>query len=285
MAKDAITTRARIDNIKSDLRTISSCTTTTVAELQDLLLPNTAEPAQKENVKRKKADSAPTTARRRAATATSTATDQTKQATSSLAPRDRYILATEVANTTLKSLAEALKTQPPPRSRPATKAKPTSNENTQKLSRPRLGHTKSSSIAIHPLKERSVSQAVNSPKKRPSSRRSSSYSSCVHTGPDPGLVQTAECSRVAFAYLGTPEAVKVAGKDSPELQLENGVLALIGKLVAHGLDTLAIKEMRILKRRLDKYLGRDVEKQDTRPPMSRTLSQSSGRKRKPGLSS
>ncbi|KAF2642990.1 hypothetical protein P280DRAFT_505241 [Massarina eburnea CBS 473.64] len=262
MAKEE--TRARIDNIKIDLRTISSCTTTTVSELQEVLLQKLPEPTPKENARAKKAGSAPT-GRRRAATATASTMDATKPTTPSLTARERYILATEVANTTLKSLAEALKAQSPTRSRPLTKAKPTSDENAQP--RPRTTNIKSSSAAPRPLKDRSASQVANSPKKRSALRRSSSYSSCIHTGPDPGLVQTAECSRIAFAYLGTPEAVKFAGKDSPELQLENGMLALIGKLVAHSLDNLAIKEMRMLKRRLDKYIGRE----DSRPA-SRTIS-------------
>jgi separase len=57
------------------------------------------------------------------------------------------------------------------------------------------------------------------------------------------------------------EAIKVLGKDSQELQLENGILALVGKLVALGLDSLAVKEMRHLKRRLDAYLEHSKEPQ------------------------
>lgn len=45
------------------------------------------------------------------------------------------------------------------------------------------------------------------------------------------------------------------GKDTQELQLENGILALVGKLVALGLDALAVKEIRQLKKRLEKFLG------------------------------
>lgn len=39
--------------------------------------------------------------------------------------------------------------------------------------------------------------------------------------------------------------------DLPPLQLENGMSVLVGKLVSLGLDDLAIKELRILKRRLE----------------------------------
>jgi separase len=68
--------------------------------------------------------------------------------------------------------------------------------------------------------------------------------------------------------LGTVEATKVLGKDSQQLQLESGILALVGKLVALGLDALAVKEMRHLKKRLDKYLGHDTEVQR---PASRSV--------------
>ncbi|CAI6335881.1 unnamed protein product [Periconia digitata] len=242
MAKTADAARARIEN---DLRTISSCSHTTVAELQSLLLNKATEPTQKENVRTTKADSTSTTVPRgRAATAAKATTKGAKPTTPTLTPRERYILATEVANITLKTLSEALKTQSSSRPRPSTKT--------------------SSTTASHPLNEVSVSQAVNSPQKRSPPNRSFTNTSRGNDGSDQSLVYTAECSRAAFAYLGTPEAGKVAGKDSPELQLESGMLALVGKLVAHGLDSLAVKEMRLLKRRLDKHLGRDPEKSTSR---------------------
>jgi len=270
MALEKDETRTRLENTKTELRTISTCTATTVAELQELLVGRTSEDSQKENIRVQKAPLP--TARRRAATAATSTTDNSKEPKPLLTPRERYILATEAANTTLKSLADALKTQPPVQARPTTKAKPASDVHAQKPARSRTPHTKSNSVA-HPLKERSVSQIINSPKKPSSSRRSSSYSSFLAPGPDVGLVATAECARIAFAYLGTPEAVKLAGKDAPALQLENGTLALIGKLVAHGLDNLAVKEMRTLKKRLERYLKKDDQKQETRPTLSRTGSQ------------
>ncbi|KAF2691649.1 cell division-associated protein-like protein [Lentithecium fluviatile CBS 122367] len=274
MAAEKDATRTRLKNIKTDVRTISTCTATTVAELQDILAGRNTEAPQKENIRVNKAQlsTAQSTARRRAGTNAATATDAAKETRRLLSPRERYILATEVANTTLKTLADALKTQQPAQARPS-KTKPP---------RPRPTHTKSYSVA-HPLKERSVSQIVNSPKKSSSLRRSSSFSSVLTSGPDAGLVATAECARIAFAYLGTSEAVKVAGKDAPTLQLENGTLALIGKLVAHGLDHLAIKEMRTLKRRLDKYLSKDDDKLDTRPTIGRTGSQEPSSVEKEGL--
>jgi separase len=248
-------TRLRIDKVKADLRSTSTCSATTVAALQDLLLKKTEELAQKENVRAK----VQPTVRRRAGTATATAAVvDSKQASATASPRERYILATEVANITLKNLADALKSPSNALAqRPPSQSKPTATEDARKPMRSRTGHTKTASVSKRPLKERSVSQLANSPQK-PSIRRSSSYSSFLTAGPDTGLVSTAECARIAFAYLGTAEATKVLGKDSQDLQLENGILALIGKLVALGLDGLAVKEMRHLKKRLERYLGHDT---------------------------
>ncbi|XP_014551584.1 hypothetical protein COCVIDRAFT_30908 [Bipolaris victoriae FI3] len=220
---------ARISNIKTDLQSISTCSNATVSALQEILSKKEDEPPQKENVKGK----TQTTARRRAAA---------------------------VANKTLQTLAEALKNPAPViAARLPSKSKPAPTEDARKPARP--GQAKTPPLSQQPLRERSASQVHNSPHKR-APRRSSSYSSFLSPGPDPGLVATAECARTAFAFLGTPEATKVLGKDSRELQYENGVLALIGKLVAHGLDNMAVKELRTLKRRLDRYIGRDTAQQN-----------------------
>ena len=226
--------------------------------LQDLLFRKGVEPVQKENATIK---SQTTTRIRGGTTATTTPAAPTKQTATLLAPRARYILATEVANTTLKTLADALKN--PPLHQPS-KAKTSPLEDARKPTAPRQGNTKNSSASQRPLKERSVSQASNATK-RPAPRRSSSYSSIPTSGTEPGLIATAECTRIAFAYLGTVEATRLLGKDTQDLQYENGVVALIGKLVALGLDGLAIKELRTLKRRLDTYLGSDdATKQDSK---------------------
>ncbi|USP82455.1 hypothetical protein yc1106_09729 [Curvularia clavata] len=269
----------RISNIKAELRSISTCTNATVSALQEILSKKEEETHQKENVKNK----AQATVRRRAGTAATTtaaAADVQKQKTYTIAAREKYILATEVANKTLQILAEALKNPPPTiTARPPSKSKPTPTEDTRKPARARPGHAKTPSVSQKPLQERSASQVHNSPQKR-APRRSSSYSSFLAPGPDPGLIATAECARTAFTYLGTQEATKVLGKDSQELQYENGVLVLIGKLVAHGLDTMAVKELRTLKRRLDRYIGRDSGSE-----LSKSASQNSGTTDKESLAS
>lgn len=253
MAAKNDTARQRSDDVKAALRSTTTCSATTAATLQELLHKKEEGLAEKENAKSK----VQTAARRRGAT-TATAADLTKSNAPELSARERYILATEVANVTLKNLAEALKSTPIQR-RPS-QSKPSPSDDARKPTKPRTGPAKSAPTTKRPLKERSVSQLTNSPRK-PMPRRSSSYSSIQTTGPDAGLVATAECARIAFAYLGTSEASQLLGKDSQELQLENGILALVGKLVALGLDALAVKEMRHLKKRLDKYLGHNSKAQ------------------------
>jgi separase len=265
MATKAEAARTRTEAIKAALRSTTTCSDATVAALQELLLRKNDEPVQKENVRVK----VQATARRRAGTAT--AADSGKQPVDTLAPRDKYILATEAANISLKTLSEVLKNQTSsPTSRTPSNLKPTSSDAARTVARPRAGHAKTSSATQKALKERSVTQTTNSSTKPAALRRSSSYSSFLTPGPDTGLVALAECARIAFAYLGTAEAAKVLGKDSQDLQLENGILALAGKLVALGLDNLAVKEMRSLKRRLDKYLGHDIGKQDSQASISKT---------------
>ncbi|KAF2747521.1 hypothetical protein M011DRAFT_467584 [Sporormia fimetaria CBS 119925] len=250
--------RNRIESIKSDLRSLSTCSTSTLQEVQDLLA-NKAEAAdEKENARGKKAQS---TAQARLGkqsnfTASRKATTTTECAGQS--PRERYILATEVANITLKLLSDALKVD---RSSKNTKQASTATDDARSSSQPRRTLARSPSNSTLPLGERSVSQVVNSPTK-PSLRPSTSSSSCTTPGRDTGLVETAECARLAFGYLRSAEAENAGGKEAPALQLENGLLAFIGKLLAHGLDNLAVKELRILRKRIDLYLGHDANAPD-----------------------
>ena len=136
MATKDETTRTRTDRIKADLRSISTCTNATATALQDLLSRKAEDAPQKENVRAKVQPAA----RRRGATATGAASaDMGKQKNSNLGPKEKYVLATEVANTTLQTLADALKNPPhATAARPPTKSKPTAAEDARKPARPRL---------------------------------------------------------------------------------------------------------------------------------------------------
>jgi separase len=106
------------------------------------------------------------------------------EATHTLTVQERYKLATDVVNVSLKVLNDATKTSPSSPSQSPTTKKPALS----------------------------------------------------------GLNTVAECARIAFAHLRSARQ-----PNDESLQLETGMLALSSKLVALGMDTLAMKELRILK--------------------------------------
>lgn len=159
-----------------------------------------------------------------------------------LKPHERYVLATETVNATLKGLTEALNSPP---------AQPI-HQSTKPVNKSTLGSKLAGKSSIHkntkPLQPRCVNRMSISPEEIACSRRASST---LSTGPAPGVIAQAECARVAFAALRSMNAQKDLGTETPYLQLESGMSVLIGKLIALGLDELAVRELRILKRRLD----------------------------------
>lgn len=147
-----------------------------------------------------------------------------------LSAKERSILATEVINNALKTLTEAIKCPPAPRRR----------------GKPARGLLRrSNSVPASPLRSRSLNRAISSPSLAGATRdvRSPSTASSTSSAYRP----SAECARIAFACLRTLPS----SNSLPPLQLENGMSTLVGKLITLGLDDLAVKELRILKRRLE----------------------------------
>ncbi|THY14260.1 hypothetical protein D6D01_08162 [Aureobasidium pullulans] len=172
--------------VRNAIATPSSCAPATSTTLQALLAP-----AQDPTAKPTKTP-AKTTTRRPAPTRTTrtkTASNAAPDATTTLTVLERYKLATEVVNVSLKVLTDATKTSP----------------------------------------------SSSSPSPKPKKTALS------------GLTTVAECARIAFAHL---RSARSATDES--LQLEKGMLALSSKLVVLGMDTLAMKELRMLKACLHK---------------------------------
>ncbi|CAG8108549.1 unnamed protein product [Penicillium salamii] len=71
--------------------------------------------------------------------------------------------------------------------------------------------------------------------------------------PDSGVTSAAECARLALSTLRTLKN-DTAGDNFPNMQLEQGLCVLAGKLITLGLNDLAYKELRLLKRRIQQYL-------------------------------
>ena len=87
-----------------------------------------------------------------------------------------------------------------------------------------------------------TSKYGGSPRQRCTRRSSAASSSGIDSGP----LALAECARMAFAELRKLKTTT----DMPYLQLETGMSALVNKLIALGMDDLAVKELRVLTRRL-----------------------------------
>ena len=146
-------------------------------------------------------------------------------------------LATEVVNSTLKSLTEAIKSSSGGGFR--QKSNPPSHASSQ-------SDNKKNGIA-KPLQPRSRNRILTSTSDETCSRRSSFTTS---SNAFSGIIALAECARIAFSALRRIDQLNKANKTTSSFQIESGMSALIGKLIALGLDDLASKELRILAKRL-----------------------------------
>lgn len=157
--------------------------------------------------------------------------------------QDRLALATEVVNSTLKSLTDAIKNPPAGKSTQAKKKPLARSSSSSSFSNGFEAHSQT------PLQPLCVNRLASSPGMNNRSRRSSSVTSMKQTME--GLRSQAECARIGLATLRSVQCQKDSPTALPDLQLESGMSALIGKMLALGFDDIALRELRILKRRLD----------------------------------
>lgn len=171
--------------------------------------------------------------------------------------QERAKLATEVVNTTLKALTEAIK-DPTQRKIDQRKSLVKPIPGTTVVNAPREGAPE----PLQPLCVNTVSGVFGVSGEGPSSRRASSSICPSYLQ---GLKSQVECARIAFLALRSMSTRKVAGIDMPYLQLESGMSALIGKMITLGFDDLAAKELHILKRRLDHSIDTLSTNEDLEP--------------------
>ena len=84
-------------------------------------------------------------------------------------------------------------------------------------------------------------------------RETKSTGRSAGAGADAGIAPAAECARLALATL---RALKTdqGSHEFPNMQLEQGVCVLAGKLISLGLNDMACKELRSLKKRIQQHL-------------------------------
>ncbi|KAI5370795.1 Putative peptidase C50, separase, tetratricopeptide-like helical domain superfamily [Septoria linicola] len=174
-----------------------------------------------------------------------------------LPPKSRYALATEIVNISLKVLQTAAKQERCSQADDAINGEST----------PRT----SSSLSQRALQARSsnVSPAKSAPGQRSKSK------SAAAPNPREASIQivpwsaTAECARLAFSQLRATDRQKLGVRALPKFQLETGMLSLVGRMIALGLDGLAAKELCAVKKRLqaEALATHSIEKNQ---PSSRT---------------
>lgn len=241
---------AQAANIKRAVETSTACTSTTVESLKSYLKPiEASSPPEKKTSNRvgrsgqkrpqSRAQAIPTSKYEGKPGANSVEVPQEQPTFPQL--RDRINLATEVVNVTLKSLTEAIRSPSPNETR------------LRKLS-------KSGASLANVLQPVCANFASKSPEE---ARRPRCSTSAASGSSSQGLRAQAECARVAFSALRLFQTRRAMGRDLPYLQLEKGMSALIGKLIALGFDDLAMKELRILKTRLDQPIRPSSVEQET----------------------
>jgi separase len=152
-----------------------------------------------------------------------------------LSSGEKLKLGLEVVNATLKGLTEVLKNPATTKIKQETSRTPSVSLSDRGLD-PR---------ASKPLQPRCVNE-VSSGLSGNTCRRCSSLTSKNQISP--AVHALAECARLAFATIR--KLAPQSGTPLPHLQLELGMSALVNKLIALELDDLAVKELRILLKRI-----------------------------------
>ncbi|KAI0194169.1 peptidase family C50-domain-containing protein [Astrocystis sublimbata] len=253
-------TASQADAIRSAVASVSTCTPATSASLKELLQgrqenndeSSTSNPSakpQRKTTQQASGKSKASTTRKPAKGA-----DDSRNGAVDLSPKEKAVLATQVVNASLKALGEAAKTPQPSNPRRS----PTKHDATKPG--PPTYLRRSASVPTTPLQPRSLNRVESTPL--------IAKAGLLTTAPaSTGCLALVECARVAFATLRSLQASGAVVL--PDLQLESGMSSLIGKLIALKLFDHAVKELRILKRRLDSMAaGNGNKKGDAQKPVA-----------------
>ncbi|KAI9930113.1 hypothetical protein ASPWEDRAFT_167781 [Aspergillus wentii DTO 134E9] len=251
MAVSTLLPDSSVESVKHAVRSTSTCSNATVLALQTLFrgaskgIPEIETSTVRRGAKGTK-DTVAATGRTKAVRGATKTKISPKNATintvvekdgSRLSCQERLVLATEVFNTTLKTLSDELKLS-------ASKRQLSSAD-----------ETRSASTNV-PLQPSSANRAVKSPKKTKTSKPTQTAAADLESG----APAVAECARMALSCLRTLKSEQANQDACPNVQLEQGSCVLAGRLISLGLNDAAYKELRALKRRIQQYL--DTEASD-----------------------
>ncbi|KAI2642894.1 peptidase family C50-domain-containing protein [Xylaria nigripes] len=237
---------ARADAIRAAIASVSTCTPAISASLKELLQgrQDSFDETSKPTVKPSQNPTQASARTKASAKTTKTAKKPVKSVgdachgSDGMTPKEKAVLATHVVNATLKALGEAAKTAP------VTNPVSSPTKSSIAKSAARNGLRRSASVPMTPLQPRSLNRVETSPVMTKASSLAPT-SSLISTG----CLALAECARVAFATLRN---LQTSGTITlPKFQLESGMSSLVAKLIALKLFDQAVKELRILKKRLE----------------------------------
>ncbi|KAH8423605.1 C50 family peptidase [Aspergillus melleus] len=208
-----------VESVKLAVRSTAACSNATVLTLQTLFGPASKSPLDtKSDMSSRRARTTKITTTSTTRTKAPTGTTRTKvtgrdAVLSTLAEKDasrlsyqeKLVLATEVFNTTLKTLSDAVKLQTSKRDEARSRG----------------------------------STSPETPKKTT----------------DAGLLALSECATMALSSLRTLKLEQGSQDNTtPNVQLEQGACVLAGRYLSLGLNDMAYKELRGLKRRIQQFL-------------------------------
>ncbi|PGH09348.1 hypothetical protein GX51_00791 [Blastomyces parvus] len=247
MEEAARSIRALEASVKQAVKSTSTCTSDTTVLLKKLLSPNSAayndhhdeQPKNVKSIRRPKVSTVRKVSKTsQSKTAAKYAPSQTSDGTDNglLSQREKLVLATDVFNSASKALSDYVKLSSNQASREPVKS---GVATPQKMLAPRrpLQPVSPNSTACSPVKTKSMD--MTSPQKN------------IHNC---GVVEVANCARLALSCLRDLKSSPAPEAQQFNSQLEQGFCVLIGKLLAVGLNELAINELRKLKRRLIGYI-------------------------------
>lgn len=233
MAVTALMPDSLPESVKQAVRSPSTCSASTVSSLQLLLRCPTKSASDNgrsssKTTKNSKSATSSTTATRAKSSRSVNAKIAAKvavfqgpaevQDAADLSQQEKLVLATEVFNAASKALSDTLQR---------------------------------SVSSKTPLQPTSPNRILTSPARTKSSKAVSP----TIAGSDDGVIAVAECARLALSCLRTLKSDQGCENNAcPNLQLEQGSCILAGRLIALGLNDMAYKELRALKRRLQHYM-------------------------------
>lgn len=233
-------TKADLDALKAAVASTSTCTPATVVALRELLLADNT----KATSGRQPAHNRPRPRSKTSSTAADVASTQ------AWTTKDKAALATHVINATVKSLSDLAKPCPS-----SPKAEASAQNIDTPVQNPKRKLRRSNSTPLSPIHVRTLNRVATSPvvlvKHSLKSTQQTLAARCV---------ATVECARVAFASLRAAKGPLKARQT--DFQLEHGITVFIGKLIALGMHEPALKELRLLHKRLDIHASHEPLKAD-----------------------